>query len=51
LLQVEKLEQHCQSTFAMTRAFKLFDRDMSSTIDTEEMRQVAIPTSKLAPLH
>lgn len=38
--QVEKLEQHCNSTFAMTRAFKLFDRDMSSTIDSEEMRQV-----------
>ena len=30
---VYKLEQHCNTTFALTRAFKIFDRDMSSSID------------------
>ena len=35
---VYKLEQHCNSTFALGRAFKFFDRDNSSTIDVDEMR-------------
>mmetsp|Transcript_6617 Transcript_6617/g.10457 ORF Transcript_6617/g.10457 Transcript_6617/m.10457 type:complete len:346 (-) Transcript_6617:407-1444(-) len=42
---VQKLEQHCSSTFALTRAFKIFDRDMSSTIDSEEMRAVLVTFS------
>ena len=30
---VDKLEQRCKSTHLLTRMFKLFDRDNSSTID------------------
>mmetsp|Transcript_16052 Transcript_16052/g.31706 ORF Transcript_16052/g.31706 Transcript_16052/m.31706 type:complete len:320 (-) Transcript_16052:94-1053(-) len=37
---VEKLEQHCRSTFMLTRMFKLFDRDNSNTIDREELAGV-----------
>jgi hypothetical protein len=32
-IQALKLEQHCKTTNQLTRMFKMFDRDMSSTID------------------
>ena len=41
----QQLEQHCNSTFALTRAFKIFDKDMSNSIDKEEMRAVLITFS------
>lgn len=42
---VYKLEQHCNSTFALGRAFKFFDRDNSSTIDVDEMRACLVTFS------
>uniref|UniRef100_A0A6U2BID2 EF-hand domain-containing protein n=1 Tax=Hemiselmis andersenii TaxID=464988 RepID=A0A6U2BID2_HEMAN len=37
---VEKLEQHCRSTFMLTKMFKFFDKDNSNTIDREELANV-----------
>eukprot|EP00277_Geminigera_cryophila_P002210 CAMPEP_0179422868 /NCGR_PEP_ID=MMETSP0799-20121207/10685_1 /TAXON_ID=46947 /ORGANISM="Geminigera cryophila, Strain CCMP2564" /LENGTH=187 /DNA_ID=CAMNT_0021197083 /DNA_START=119 /DNA_END=679 /DNA_ORIENTATION=+ len=37
---VYKLEQHCTSMFALTHAFKMFDKDQSNSIDKDEMRAV-----------
>ena len=45
ILIVSKLEQHCNTGFALTRAFKVFDKDMSNSIDKDEMRAVLITFS------
>jgi len=42
---VMKLEQHCNSTFSLSRAFKFFDRDNSATIDIDEMRACLVTFS------
>mmetsp|Transcript_3235 Transcript_3235/g.8113 ORF Transcript_3235/g.8113 Transcript_3235/m.8113 type:complete len:288 (+) Transcript_3235:143-1006(+) len=48
---VEKLEQHCRSTYMLTRMFKMFDRDMSSTIDRHELQAVLSSFSiELSPI-
>jgi len=44
-VQIAKLEQHCRSTFLLTRMFKMFDKDNSSTIDKEEMVAVLLTFS------
>ena len=43
--QIAKLEQHCRSTFLLTRMFKMFDKDNSSTIDKQEMVAVLLTFS------
>uniref|UniRef100_A0A6U2F9A4 EF-hand domain-containing protein n=1 Tax=Hemiselmis andersenii TaxID=464988 RepID=A0A6U2F9A4_HEMAN len=42
---IAKLEQHCRSTFLLTRMFKMFDKDNNSTIDKEEMVAVLLTFS------
>mmetsp|Transcript_29001 Transcript_29001/g.56705 ORF Transcript_29001/g.56705 Transcript_29001/m.56705 type:complete len:322 (+) Transcript_29001:216-1181(+) len=42
---IAKLEQHCRSTFLLTRMFKMFDKDNSSTIDKDEMVAVLLTFS------
>lgn len=39
---VYKLEQHCNTTFALTRAFKIFDKDMSSSIDKVSLQRASV---------